>query len=356
MKDQTKHCKNCNAEFNKEFEFCPYCGQKAKDELTLGLLFYNTISNYFAFDARFFKSFIPLMLKPGYVARKFVEGKRLQYLHPAQYYLFVSIVFFFLISFQVRDYNAMANEAMKEGFKMEKEDKELPVNTLDSTDIVKITDPLLKNPIVTKDLSEAELKALDSTLKTNLSKSSKPKLNFGYDTKKLDSLIAVGASEEAQMKAIGLDENSGWFERMFMKQVIKFQKQEGGGIVQAISDTIPIAMFFLLPIFALILKVFYWKRGRYAHHLVFSFYYFSFLYVVIGLVFGINYFLTDIPDWIDWLIILSTFIYLWLSMKNFYRQGYFISLIKAGMSTFIYMLFIVPMALAIIVTVSFLFY
>ena len=90
-------CKNCEKEYNDSFEFCPHCGQKAKDELTLSVLFYNTISNYFSFDARFFRSFIPLMFRPGYIAKQFVIGKRLQYLHPAQYYLFVSVVFFFLL-------------------------------------------------------------------------------------------------------------------------------------------------------------------------------------------------------------------------------------------------------------------
>lgn len=336
MKDQTKNCKNCNAEFNKEFEFCPHCGQKAKDELTLGVLFYNTISNYFAFDARFFKSFIPLMFKPGFIAKEFVEGKRLQYLHPAQYYLFVSIVFFFVFSFQIRDYNAIANKAIKKGFEIEKSDNPIETKTMDTTQISKITDPFLKNPVITNDLSEEEVKALDSTLKANLSKPDNTKFNFGYNTKKLDSLIAAGTDEETQMRAMGIDENASWFERTMYKQMIKFHKREGGDIVQTVSDTLPIAMFFLLPMFAFILKIFYWKRGRYSHHLVFSFYYFSFLFVVMTFVLGINYFFYDIPDWIDWLIVLSTFIYLWLSMKRFYQQGYFITLIKAGMSTFIY--------------------
>ncbi|TDI71568.1 MAG: hypothetical protein E2O86_01630, partial [Bacteroidetes bacterium] len=56
-------CKNCEREFQEGFEFCPHCGQKAKDDLTMGVLFYNTISNYFSFDARFFKSFFPLMFR-----------------------------------------------------------------------------------------------------------------------------------------------------------------------------------------------------------------------------------------------------------------------------------------------------
>ena len=38
-------CKNCEKEFNDSFEFCPHCGQKSNDELTIGILFYNTISN-----------------------------------------------------------------------------------------------------------------------------------------------------------------------------------------------------------------------------------------------------------------------------------------------------------------------
>lgn len=109
-------CKNCENEFDKKFSFCPYCGQQAKVELTVRVLFYNTISNYFSFDARFFKSFIRLMIKPGLVAKRFVEGKRLKYLHPAQYYFFVSVIFFFIFSFKVREYNENANKALEQGF------------------------------------------------------------------------------------------------------------------------------------------------------------------------------------------------------------------------------------------------
>jgi hypothetical protein len=116
MENHTKNCKNCEREFHEEFEFCPFCGQKTKEDLTLGVLFYNTISNYFSFDARFLRSFLPLMFRPGFLARKFVEGKRLRYLHPAQYYLFVSVIFFFLFSFQQREYTQQADKALKKGF------------------------------------------------------------------------------------------------------------------------------------------------------------------------------------------------------------------------------------------------
>ena len=110
MRTEKINCKNCDQLFEMGFQFCPHCGQKTNDDLTIGVLFYNTISNYFSFDARFFKSFLPLMFKPGYLAKKFLEGKRLLYLHPAQMYLFISVIFFFIISFSTRELVTKANE------------------------------------------------------------------------------------------------------------------------------------------------------------------------------------------------------------------------------------------------------
>ncbi len=133
-------------------------------------------------------------------------------------------------------------------------------------------------------------KILDSVLTTELSEPKNSNVNFGYNTKVLDSLIKVGASEEEMIRSIGISENPNMFQRAFAKQIIKFHKQEGGGIVQAFFDSIPIALFFLLPIFAFILKLFYWRKGRFSYHLVFSFYYFSFLFIIMGILIGVNHF------------------------------------------------------------------
>ena len=119
--------------------------------------------------------------------------------------------------------------------------------------------------------------------------------------------------------------------------------QEGGSLMS------------MLPIFAMILKVFYWRRGTFAHHLVFSFYYFSFLFVLLCILLGINYFI-DIPDWIDWLAVMSTFFYLVFALRKFYQQEFFISLIKASMASFVYMLFVIPIAILIMVALTFVFY
>jgi len=356
MDNINKTCPNCDKEFQKEFEFCPHCGQKSKEDLTLGVLFYNTISNYFSFDARFLKSFIPLMFRPGFLAEKFVEGKRLMYLHPAQYYLFVSVIFFFLFSFQQREYTLKADKALKKGFES---DKILAFDTIsksaiDSVDLSKLSKTLKDKQIIT-DMDVGELKKLDSVIKNSTDSQDDFNLTYSYDKKKVDSLIAKGAPDEQILKAMGMKDNAGFFQHRFYTQLLKFQKNSGVGILQAFFDSIPIALFVLLPIFAFLLKIFFWRRGSFSHHLVFSFYFFSFLFIVLSLILLANL-IWDIPDSIDWMIILSTFFYLLIAIKKFYRQGLFISFIKTGSVTFFYLLIVIPIALGIMGAASFFYY
>ena len=347
-------CKNCEQEHHEDFKFCPNCGQQEKEDLTVSVLFYNTISNYFSFDARFLRSFVPLMFKPGFVAKQFVRGKRLRYLHPAQYYLFVSVIFFFLLSFKVREYSKAADEALQKTFDVEQKEN-LNFKLIDTAEVAKISETLQQNNVVTG-MSPEELATLDSIMAEGANVPINTDFNmFGIDGKKLDSLIATGATEKEQLAFIGMKEDAGFFNKLFHKQRLKFHKNKGVGIVQAFFDTIPIALFILLPIFAMILKLLFWRRGRFAHHLVFSFYYFSFLFVVLGFILGVNY-IWEIPDWIDFLILLSTSFYLWFSLRNFYEQSYFVTFIKTGIAMFLYTSFILPTALLIIALGSFILY
>ena len=358
MKKELVGCKNCEEKFEDGFEFCPHCGQKAKDELTIGVLFYNTISNYFSFDARFFKSFFPLLFKPGYLASRFIEGKRLLYLHPAQLYLFISVVFFFLLTtIVVRDQVQNFDTALKKTLEKPIISDSTKVKAQKALDSVKLDNILL--PLKEKGIpgiKEEQVKVLDSIIKTNAKNTSTNALTFDIDQKKVDSLIALDATDAEVYKAMGMSDDAGVFKRKFYMQVLKFYKQRNGGqILQAAYDTIPISLFILLPIFALILKLLFYKRGRYSHHLVFSFYFFSFLFTVFSIILLVNYF-WDVPDWIDWLLVFSTYFYLYLAIKRFYKHGWFLSFLKASLASFVYLMFVVPIAIVIIGLAGFLFY
>jgi len=351
------NCPNCEKQFEEGFQFCPHCGQKAKDDLTLGVLFYNTISNYFSFDARFFKSFIPLMIQPGYLARRFVEGKRLLYLHPAQMYLFISVVFFFLFSFIARQTTQSVDEAMKRELERSKTVIDsLRNKPLDSAQIAQIMQPLEANK-EKLGLKDKEFKELDSIIKQEATKESKMNTNFSFSRSEIDSLIEAGASEDEIYKAMGMDDDDGYFTRRLYAQALKFFKnRSGGSILQAFYDSIPIAMFILLPIFAFILKLLYYRKGRFAHHLVFSFYFFSFLFTVFSVLMLCNFIWDNFPGWIMTLVMLSTFFYLFIAVKRFYGQGWFLSFFKSSVTTFVFLMFVIPFATGIMALMALLTY
>ena len=100
-------------------------------------------------------------------------------------------------------------------------------------------------------------------------------------------------------------------------------------------DNLPPMMFVLLPVFAFLLKLTYISTGRYyTEHLVLAVHNHCFIYLAALLIelFG----LISTPGWLLWLsewliIIIASWIplYLWLSLKVFYRQSVAKTLIKS---------------------------
>lgn len=345
----TDKCKNCSESFDASFNYCPSCGQETANSLTFAVLFSNTISNYFSVDARFFKSFIPLMTQPGVLARHFVEGKRLSYLHPAQFYLFISVVFFFISSFAIRKADNKLSKALELGFS-----KDIPVDSLsekmDSAGVdLKVA--LLENQAPPETFDE-EITPVDSVV---ADKQGITVNTMDFQQKTLDSLIAIRAPEAEKLAAMGKKEDASVFTTKVYTQFLKLYEQKGGGILKALYDTIPIAMFFLLPLFALFLKILYWKRGAYAHHMVFSFYFFTFLFTSLSFLILVNTFI-DIPAWVNTLVFLSFIFYLMLALRHFYKSRWLGAFFKANFISFLYMALVLPFAMIGVIFVSFLLY
>ena len=90
-------CLNCEQPISDIDNFCSNCGQ-VNDELPLSIKQFISefFSGFFSFDTRFFKTFVPLLFKPGKVPKDYIEGKRMRYVNPFQLYLHVTIIFFLL--------------------------------------------------------------------------------------------------------------------------------------------------------------------------------------------------------------------------------------------------------------------
>ncbi|MHA7944097.1 DUF3667 domain-containing protein [Formosa sp. 3Alg 14/1] len=322
----SKSCKNCEFSCDDTFKYCPNCGQNYHEELTVNDIFKNTINNYFSVDARFFKSFLPLLFRPGFLALQFVEGKRLKYLNPAQFYLFASVVFFFLFSFQITKQEKLLDAEVAENFK-----------TMDAG--------------IVKDSLQLNTQNLDN-LEIQLNKGNKTKFNRFT----LDSLVQVGASGDQVLKGLGVDSNASTFEKTFYLQVFKFYKDKSSApLIDTFYNYVPISLFVLLPIFAFFLYLMHYKKRHYAEHLVFSLYYFAFLFIMFS-IFTLVHFMFELPNFSKKLILILSFVYLYLAIRKFYKSRKRTSFVKASLISVVFIALVVPVAMAIIGTAAFLFY
>lgn len=95
-------CQNC--ETSTTGNYCPECGQDCRDHrVGLRLLMGGLWNDLFTFDNRFWRSFVILLCKPGELTMRYMGGKRVRYIPPLRMYIFVSIIFFFVLSATTRN-------------------------------------------------------------------------------------------------------------------------------------------------------------------------------------------------------------------------------------------------------------
>lgn len=52
----------------------------------------HVVGDFFHFDSKFFRSILPLFIKPGFLTKQYIEGKRVSYIHPLRLFFFVTIM------------------------------------------------------------------------------------------------------------------------------------------------------------------------------------------------------------------------------------------------------------------------
>jgi hypothetical protein len=100
------------------------------------------------------------------------------------------------------------------------------------------------------------------------------------------------------------------------------------------------AYFILLPIFALILKLFYIRqRHYYLKHLIFSIHLHSFIFIVFILIVALYMIWSGISNWISTVLIFTIPVYVILAQRNFYSQTWLKVFLKFfGISVIYYLI------------------
>ena len=94
MQGQT--CANCNAGLTARY--CAHCGQDSHISLTLHHFIEEAVEGLTHFDSTFWRTFLPLLFKPGFITKEYLAGKRKAFAPPVRTYLVLSIAYFLLAS------------------------------------------------------------------------------------------------------------------------------------------------------------------------------------------------------------------------------------------------------------------
>lgn len=321
------HCLNCGTKLLDEF--CHQCGQKdIPRRQTLGELFSNFISSFWSYEGKFFLTSKYLLTRPGFLAREYNEGRRESYFHPARMYAFISFVFF-LIFFSLPD-SDKANNLVKVSDENGKTD--VTLEQLDSAmNAASESDSTLRK--VMPGLADSIRSAVDK----------KKQRKRGGNLNLSSSDYRSVREYDSVQQTFSPGERDGWIKRKFAIRGIELNNKYKGNLSgfgkdfgKAFMENFSKILFFLLPVFALILKLLYARRDfYYSEHLVFSIYYYNFVYLAGSVYMLVN--LVPALDWLSTLIAIWIFVYLLLGMKRMYEQGWRKTVFKYSIFLFAFM-------------------
>ena len=338
------NCLNCGYPFTKNEKFCPECGQKNKGKkITLASFIREVFAGFFSWDAKFWRTLIPLLVNPGKVSKNYIEGKRDRYSNPFRFYLTVSILFFLIIGVNesYNKFNELQNGSTS------KKTSQIQFNENGITALEVDLDSVQKEIF-------KEINGQDST-KTNLIKqkidslkingnAKQPLLNIGFDDSNELSKIIEFQKKYPEIHINNaldsLDMEKSFTNRFFYSRTevlssFLSKKGETDKFYRQILSYASIALFILLPLFTLFLRILYIRRKfTYVEHLVFVFHTQTVFFLLSSVFYLIGYFKD--AEYLFGIFIVLFCIYLFMAMKKFYNQNTRKTLIKYCMANFVF--------------------
>jgi len=129
-----------------------------------------------------------------------------------------------------------------------------------------------------------------------------------------------------------------WIDEFATQKFIKMSQETTASLNGYLMRQVPLIIFFILPIYAFLLKIFFWKKGLYIKHLVHSLHLHSFMFFLMGITWILALIFDGFEETgLNWVIII-TFIYAVISFKNVYKIKIIWSIFRAGWIGFFYMI------------------
>ena len=345
----TGTCANCQKPLLGPY--CAVCGQpRQSGHRSVHDLLYAFVKDVLNFDSRILRTARALLLQPGELPKAFREGRTQPYVPAIRLYLFVSLVFFVLLG--VTKIGLLQLEVVATPQKV------VWVNGK----------PFLHNPAYdAKDTDPDEKAVIKPLIPISVEKATRPGGVFEYSTSehyfsplgRYHSNLPPAARKQLlelpSHMADRKDEEALGFMHNYVYPAVNRVAADPAALNGPMTEWIPRALFLLLPLYALLLALFHIRRRKdfyLVDHLVFSFSIHTFTFVALMLCVALAQIVSgSIAAW-AFFIVLS--VYIFLAMKRFYGQGWFITTVKFVFVSGIYcLLFLLPALLGVLALSAF---
>ena len=246
-------CLNCGAATTANF--CSACGQETRLHVASAAEFFHEfIGHYIALEGKLWQTLWLLISRPGKLTADYIAGRRVRYVAPLRVYLSLSLLFFALLKFGPVDFKV--------------------------------------NP---GDQPPDSAVAAGAPAPSNKAVATAPPPKSGvHVSTKLGQFNPKWETRIHEMEAMPLGQSQALLKAKFFAYV-------------------PYAVFLIMPVFALYLKVLYLRSGRsYGEHMLFALHTNAFAFLMLGSMLLVRF------HWVSWGLFAWMLAYLPLAMRRVY--------------------------------------
>jgi hypothetical protein len=347
---KTGACANCGKPLLGAY--CAVCGQATHTHRrSVRALLHDFVVDIFNFDSRILRTVRALLFQPGELPAAFRKGRTQPYVPSIRLYLFVTLIFFVLLS--------VTGIAL-----LQIEVTATPVKVVwDGHGNAFVPNPAYGNEVANDPDVKKYIKPL---IPISKEKAQRPGGVFEYSTQ-AHFFSKIGAYHPAMPEAarrqliesppgkieIPNKAASNWMQRNVYSSINRIAA-DPAALNAPLTTWLPRALFLLLPLYAVLLALFHVRRRKdfyLVDHLVFSLNIHTFAFVALIVAAGLAQFFPGAV--VAWLLFAAISLYIFVAMKRFYEQGWFMTTSKFLLVSGIYTFFFLLPAMAVALALSF---
>ncbi len=252
------NCPNCEAVVSGHY--CSNCGQEAiLHHASTREFLHEFVGHYVALEGRLWGTVMRLLFRPGALTLEYIRGRRVRFVQPLRLYLTLSLLFFAIMKFS-GGFDPSTNEKPETVVAAKAADAARQAARVQSAAVEKLK-PLTADEARGKSAAEAAIEDMQKDFKLE----------------QTTSAAAKNASSGNDLNFTLMDKDGDFLNRWptLRNKWQAFEDlpngEKGKVFTEGFYHYAPYAIFCLMPVFALFLKVLYLGSGkRFGEHLLFA--------------------------------------------------------------------------------------